>query len=87
MQKSKLNMPKMPLIALMMGLCLTGCATATGPGSCQNFRSYTMSERVEVNDEIKLLQAIRPKPRIVEWIKDYKVMRDDARSCHKIMGK
>ena len=60
---------------------LTGCArvgSETAPSACPPVVEYSRTEQARMAEE---LAALPEGAVIVEWLADYAVLRDQARSC------
>ena len=68
-----------PLIAM---LWLTGCAAGGsdrgGPGACPPVVDYTAAEQVRAAGEV---EALPEGAMLVRMLRDYAVLRDQARAC------
>ncbi len=68
-----------PLIAM---LSLTGCAAGGsdrgGPGACPPVVDYTAAEQVRAAGEV---EALPEGAMLVRMLRDYAVLRDQARAC------
>lgn len=59
----------------MMLIFLTGCSQTTIGDGGFTVPSYTKAQRIAVHGELKACEA----PQTIEFLKDYKVLRDQVR--------
>lgn len=71
-----------PAVALVIAMiCLTACAgvgSDTPISACPPVVEYGRAEQVRVAEEIA---ALPDGARIVDWLANYAVLRDQARAC------
>ena len=69
----------LPIGLGLMTISMTGCGAAGSDGGvCPPVIDYSLAEQVRVADE---LRGLPPGAAVREWIKDYGVLRAQARAC------
>jgi len=63
---------------ILIASCGTGPSRVVLTNVCPHVIEYSQDEQAQVADELATLAV---GARLREWMKDYKVMRDESRAC------